>query len=72
MLEQVKVRVLRGAILLGERRIEKGHTFDTTRDFAEHLISQMPLNYEIIRPKINEAKNGSDGIQSVSGKPTAV
>ena len=62
MLEQVKVRVLRGAILLGERRIEKGHTFDTTRDFAEHLISQMPKNYEIIRPKIKEAANGESVI----------
>ena len=68
---EVKVKVLRGAILLGEVRVEKGHTFNTTRDFAEHLISQMPLNYEIIRPKIKEATNGDD-IQPTAGKPTAV
>ena len=72
MLEQVKVRVLRGAILLGERRIEKGHTFDTTRDFADHLIGQMPLNYAIIKTLNKEATDGSNDVQQVSGKPTAV
>jgi hypothetical protein len=67
--KMVKVRVLRGAILLGEKRVEKGHTFDTTLVYAQHLLTQLPNDYEIIKEVTTD---GGTNAKSVSGKPATV
>lgn len=45
----VRVKVLHGSLLYGESRIDKGHTFVTTEEYAAHLQKQFQGQFEIVR-----------------------
>ena len=52
----VRLRVLKGAIVIGKDRLIKGRSFDCDAEYAEHLMQNFPGSYEII-PEKKSKKN---------------